>query len=56
MNGIKNFMKEMTSISSKNSRKERAETGWTVHEDGPVDKIFYKVITGTKLHTTYIET
>lgn len=56
MNGIKNFMKEMTSISSKNSRKERAETGWTVHEDGPVDKILYKVIKGTKFHTTYIET
>jgi hypothetical protein len=51
MEGIENFVNEVAAIKE---RKRKSE--WTVYEDGPIDKIFYKLIKGTKYHTTFIET
>ncbi len=52
MEGIKTFITEVAALREKKSRKP----DWTIYEDGSVDKIYYKLIKGTKLHTTYIET
>lgn len=52
MEGIETFVNEVTAIREPKQRK----SDWTVYEDGPVDKVYYKSIKGTKYHTTYIET
>ena len=52
MEGIQKFISEVATLREKKSRKQ----DWTIYEDGAVDKIYYKLIKGTKLHTTYIET
>jgi len=51
LEGIENFVNELTGM-----RVRKGKSDWTVYEDGPIDKVYYKPIKGTKYHTTYIET